>query len=173
MLRTLTALLLALCYAGIVAGLSLHVFALATGHTVPIAAVFVMHFGMFAVGFPTIIISNKLSSSIRPKDLWAAVRAATPVWFRRFVIALGAYWAIVFMVFLFVVSKHDTQGDGPMPPRTLAYFSAGWTIGYAGLAQYLYFARNRLVGQRRCPQGHEVGASAHYCEVCGTPLPVL
>jgi hypothetical protein len=172
MLQVATAILLAFCYAGIVAGVSLHILALATALTVPGPIILAMHLGLFAVAIPTIIISNKVLSSVRPKDLWAAMRAATPVWLYRFVRVLGIYWVMVFLVFILIVSKHETP-DGPMSARTLAFFAAGWTTGYAALAQYLYLVRNRLVARRLCPQGHEVGASARYCEVCGTPLPAL
>jgi hypothetical protein len=168
-LRILSGILLKLCFIGMAIALAVHVSAMFAPGAVADSVVFPMHLGLMALAIPTILVSNKVTAGVRPKDLWPAVRAATPKWLQLFVKVFGVYCLIGFVVFV-ATTEHEKSTDGMMQPRTLAYFSAGWALGYAALAQYLFLVRNRLAIERRCPQGHEVGASAQYCELCGTPL---
>jgi len=84
---------------------------------------------------------------------------------------IAIYAAVNFVVFI-LLTVGKPQGSGPMPPGVVRGFSGHWMIFY-GAAFAILYSYKQVGGEnavRRCVAGHEVSATAKFCEQCGQPV---
>lgn len=158
--------------AGLIASAVVHALSLA-GTVFPITlpdSVFALHVGIFIVGFPTILVSNKITERSPRKDFWKVALRGAPKWVRIAVVAFLVY-AVASML-LSIIFPSLTAVD-LLPANGAGPLSAFWMAFYAAAAATLYSAANilRLDLVRRCTQGHPVvSPTAAFCEQCGSPV---
>jgi hypothetical protein len=92
-----------------------------------------------------------------------------PLWMRKAVIGLFAYYVIVMLVFW--LKTHGNSGNAELtewaPPAVAVPFSCGWAVFYSMLFAVYYSALRTIPWPLRCPNGHRVPPGRGYCEECG------
>ncbi len=130
------------------------------------AGVNVLHYGIFVVWLPTIYVSHRLVKDFKQKDFWNAALRGCPAWMRYLVTVFFGY---AFVSFGVLMVYHLATGQAIPMFRSLsghwmAFYSAAFAVLYSGTHVEKYDQ------QHRCPLGHPVLPSAHYCEQCGNPI---
>lgn len=130
---------------------------------------FFLHIGIFVVWLPAMLVSNRLSSDFKRKDMWKATLRGCPRWMRYTLNGLFIYVVVNFL--LFMLSAPQNRGFGKMSPETLRGFSGHWMLFYAA-AIAIYYSGIHLNDRdvRRCALGHAVSPLAKFCEVCGQEI---
>jgi hypothetical protein len=129
-----------------------------------------LHFGIFVVWLPAILVSTQLTRDFKRKDFWKAALRGCPPWMKYMVYGFFGYALLNFIVFL--VNAPPKGGFGPISPTVVRGFSGHWMAFYSAAMALLYSAahvKDRDAG-RRCPQGHSVSPLAQFCEQCGQPV---
>jgi hypothetical protein len=129
----------------------------------------VLHFGIFVVWIPTVLVATRMGADFKRKDLWKAVLRGCPLWMRYMVYGFFGYALLNFAIFIIAAPK---GGSGPMPPAVVRGFSGHWMAFYSAAAAVLYSATHAVDRDqgRRCGNGHAVGPLALFCEQCGQPV---
>jgi hypothetical protein len=161
----------ALAGIGLVLSLAVHVAALAGSAPFGNAS-FALHFGVFVVWIPTVIIARRQTRDFKQKDFWKAALRGCPTWMKWLTYTFFAY-AIVNFAYFFLT----TEGASPHPSRPpdtaiLRGFSGHWMAFYSAAMSVLYSSTRipSLDAGRQCVQGHPVGPLANFCEQCGSPV---
>lgn len=123
-----------------------------------------LHFGVFIVWIPAMLVSHSATNRVARKDYWKAALQGCPTWLKYMVYGFFAYAFINFFLFFFSSSGSTSGAIRGFSGHWMLFYSAALAMFYAALQR----KRQGLVNQ--CPQGHPVSPSAHYCEVCGQPV---
>jgi hypothetical protein len=164
-------MLLAAC--GFLLSLDAHIMALA-GLSLPGGNwVWGLHIGIFIVWIPTVLVSRQAAQYANRKDFWKVVLAACPVWMRRALYIIFGYAILNFILFLPTTGTHKLQKGVSPPPSVIRGFSGHWMAFYGAAFCSLYSAINapNLFRERKCPNGHPVSPTAHFCPECGYAFP--
>jgi len=167
---------MALAGLGFLLSLAIHVIAL-VGRVPPGGeAVMAMHFGVFVVWLPAMLVSMRLNQG-QPRrgwrgwNTWRNMLAGCPTWMKYGAYGLFAYAFLNF--FLAFGGKTENPSGGIADPLTLRGFSGHWMLFY-GLAFAILFSAFRepwRLKRIKCPAGHEVSHADKFCASCGAGLP--
>jgi hypothetical protein len=131
-----------------------------------------LHMGIFVVWVPTVLVSIRTTRYANKRDFWKVALSGCPVWMKRAFYAFFAYGILNFILFAV------TTGSGPLPagdaaPSVVRGFSGHWMIFYAAAFAILYSSIHapHLFRERKCPKGHAVDPTAHFCPECGYAFP--
>ena len=132
-------------------------------------AVWILHFGLFIVWLPAVVVSIWLVKGYKKKDFWRAVLRGCPTWMRWLTYVLFAYAGVNF--FLVVQGGVGRQGNA-LDDVLLRVFSGHWMLFYFVAAEILYSGIVVARGEpaRRCPNGHPALPLAVDCPECGLAL---
>ena len=127
--------------AGLVVSFWVHVAALRGERVVPEAFFFGLHFGVFVVWLPTVIVAREMTKGLeRRKDYWKIALKYAPDWMRYMVYGFGAYAVVNFILFMMSSPPSHTAGD---PPASVwRGFSGHWMAFYSAAMAVLYSAAN-------------------------------
>ncbi len=89
-----------------------------------------LHVGVFIVGAPAMILSNRLTKGHPRKDYWNIALRGCPRWMRRGASIIFGYCWLRMIVFLFL-SVNQPKPHGAITAGQLAFFSSGWLAFYA------------------------------------------
>ncbi|MGA2256272.1 MAG: hypothetical protein ABSG53_16610 [Thermoguttaceae bacterium] len=139
------------------------------------SAAWSLHFGIFVVWLPAVIVSNGLARDFKRMDFWKAALRGCPDWMRWLTYAFFGYAVVNFLLFVAVAPARGAGGAGGganVPPDVFRGFSGHWMAFYSAAAAILYSAIvvSHSDSARRCPNGHPVLPPASYCEKCGEAL---
>lgn len=125
------------------------------------AALFV---GVFVVWFPTVFRLRKISAAMQSWNGWSVALEGAPRWMRLGAIGLFAYAFVNFFA-----RFGGAPSSGPADSIEFARLASGHAMAFYGIAAALNYAYERRaeLGVWRCPNGHDVGPKANFCEVCG------
>ena len=156
---------------GFLASLGFHFLALA-GVPIPGAkTVWLLHFGIFVVWLPTIVVLRNNFHVPGSRDSWRRALAGCPPWMRVVVYIAFGYAFINFALFFFgTLGQPKPTSD--VPPNVVRGFSGHWMFFYAAAFAALFSAvHSRHPPRTRiCPNGHAVSPAATHCPECGTKL---
>ena len=156
-----------LALAGLVLSVATHIAAL-MGKSGPLGdSVGILHFGIFIVWIPAVIVAKGLTRGLKRSDFWKAVLRGVPVWVRYAMYGLFAYTFVNFVIFIGLGGSSERHATEGMSPETARGFSGHWMLFYAAALAILYSASNVSDRDRQCPNGHRVDALAAVCETCG------
>ena len=129
-----------------------------------------LHIGCFVVWLPAVLVMNRLTKDVPRRDIWKTALRGSPPWMRNMTYAFLWYAMLNFLVFLTNAPK--ATGSGPMPPAVVRGFSGHWMAFYSAALAMLYSGMNlwEQTSPRRCPNGHDVGSMAKFCDQCGQPI---
>jgi hypothetical protein len=137
MMKVLTYPFMALAAIGFVLSVVVHVMSL-LNMTVPFgSSAFALHFGIFIVWLPTVIVSQQATKGIKRADFWKEGLKGCPHWMRIIAIGCGYYALINFAIFIFLAPPKG-QSVSPPPPIVLRGFSGHWMAFYAVAFAVLY-----------------------------------
>lgn len=163
--------LMVLAALGFVLSLIVHVMALA-GYVPPGGeAVFAMHFGVFIVWLPTVLLSLRLNHTLKSRHSWKRSLAGSPRWMRYATYGLFAYAVVNFLI---VAHLTGNQPKAPgVTPTLLRGFSGHWMFFYGMAFSMLYSVHRKpwLLSVAKCPSGHHVNHADRFCSSCGATLP--
>ena len=127
-----------------------------------------LHMGIFVVWIPTVLVSIRTTRYANRKDFWKVALAGCPVWMRRAFYAFFAYGILNFILFA-LTTDSGPQPTGDTAPSVIHGFSGHWMIFYAAAFATLYSTIHapHLFRERKCPKGHSVAPTAHFCSECG------
>lgn len=161
---------LAVC--GFLISLAVHLLALAGRLPPGGEAIFAMHFGIFIVWIPAVLVSIRLNQGQRTRNSWKHMLAGCPDWMRYAAYGLFGYAFLNF--FLAFGGQTTDQGHtNELSPAVLRGFSGHWMLFY-GMAFCILFSAFRkpwLLTTATCPAGHKVSHSDSFCPTCGKALP--
>jgi hypothetical protein len=126
-----------------------------------------LHLGIFIVWLPTIIASTRLARNHPQRDFWKASLRGAPLWASKSLIWLGGYVLVHFFASILLLQGRLGVSKAVEDFRIV---SGHWMIFYGVATGVLYSAIHAVDEERKCPQGHPVSSSAHFCEVCGAPV---
>ena len=166
--KTLLLPFIGLAAVGLVLSMLVHLSAL-FGQPIPLGRkVWGLHFGIFAVWIPAVIVTTLSSRGVVRKDFWKFALRGCPEWFRYLTYGLFGYSLVNFAIFLFKTAK-VSRGEPPSEEVKLIGFSGHWMVFYAAALGLLWsFVRAGENQAPRCPNGHPVGAEAKFCAECGS-----
>jgi hypothetical protein len=154
---------------GLVASSLVHISALcgidlAMGHS------FILHFGIFIVWIPTVLVATQTTLNCKRRDFWKAALRGCPEWMKKITYGFSIYAFFNFAIFLYLLSGK--------PPEDVANsvelrgFSGHWMAFYSAALAVLYSAINikDLDANKKCLNGHTVSPLARHCEQCGAPI---
>ncbi|MCW0460360.1 hypothetical protein NB717_001428 [Xanthomonas sacchari] len=163
--------LLVLAALGFVLSLIVHVMAL-DGYVPPGGeAVFAMHFGVFIVWLPTVLLFLRLNHTLKSRHSWKRSLAGSPRWMRYATYGLFAYAIVNFLI---VAHLTGDQPKAPgVTPTLLRGFSGHWMFFYGMAFSMLYsvYRKPWLLSVAKCPSGHHVDHADRFCSSCGAALP--
>ena len=89
-----------------------------------------LHVGVFIVGAPAMMLSNRLTKGHPRKDYWNIALRGCPRWMRRGAsIIFGYCW--LRMIAFFVLTINQPKPHGAITAAQLAFFSSGWLAFYS------------------------------------------
>jgi hypothetical protein len=134
--------------------------------------VWTLHIGIFVVWIPTVLVSIRTTRYASRKDFWKVALSGCPPWMRKALYVLFAYAILNFILFM-LTTTNAPHPAGDAPPSVVRGFSGHWMIFYAAAFATLYSAIHapRLFRDRKCPNGHAVDPTAHFCPECGYAFP--
>jgi hypothetical protein len=127
-----------------------------------------VHMGIFVVWIPTVLVSMRTTQYSNRKDFWKVALSGCPVWMRRAFYAFFAYGIVNFILFAVNIGS-GRHPAGNAAPSVIRGFSGHWMIFYAAAFATLYSSIHapQLLRERKCPKGHAVDPTAHFCPECG------
>jgi hypothetical protein len=138
--------------------------------------VFAMHFGIFVVWLPAMLVSMRVTQGLprrgwRAWSTWRHMLAGCPPWMRYAAYGLFAYAFPNF--FLAFGRAPESSPRGMTDPATLRGFSGHWMLFYGVAFAILYsaFREPWRLKRIKCPAGHDVSHADKYCSSCGAELP--
>jgi len=152
---------------GLVLSLWVHLGAVMGRRVAPQSFFWMLHGGIFVVGFPTIFVAQRLVGRVNRKDFWKVVLKGSPDWMRYMVYGFFGY-AIV--NFLFFMTKAPSGSGGNPPAVVWRAFSGHWMAFYSAALAVLYSAAHMAGTAPRCVNGHLASPNAIYCNRCGQPV---
>jgi hypothetical protein len=162
---------MALAALGFAISLGVHLLAL-SGRLPPGGkAVYAMHFGLFVVWIPAVLVAMRLSQGQRSRLSWDQILDGCPAWMRYAAMGLFGYAFLNFFLAFGIPAQNNFGGE--LTPEVLRGFSGHWMLFY-GLAFATLlsaYRKPRLRTSAKCPAGHEVAHSDSTCPTCGTALP--
>ena len=137
------------------------------GSLTPLGEAWYLHFGIFVVWIPTVLISNKMCRGLdNPRrDAWKVILRGCPTWMRYLLYGLFAYAFINF----FRGFASFGRGDDRDSLDTIRTFSGHWLVFYYAAFATLYSFHN-LTGVRPiriCANGHVGDVEDEFCRKCG------
>ncbi len=138
----------------------------------PPKAAWGLHFGIFVVWLPTVLVSQGLTREFKQREFWNAALRGAPPWASTALKGLMAYAIANFVLFMFQTTQGGAKPDEAAEARM---FSGHWLIFYGAAAATLYSAaqlREHGDRPRTCLNGHAVSVAARFCEQCGAPVNV-
>src|SRR5688572_3222051 len=149
---------------GLIISMLIHVSTLVGLAVPPFASSTYLHFGVFIVWAPAVLLMQPLTKEFKQKDLWRGALRGCPPWTMRAIQILGGYAFLNFFAFLYL-ERGRSQSEIP-DEWTVRLFSAYWICFYAtALAVfYSYWVTRSRDMARRCPNGHAAPPTANYCE---------
>jgi hypothetical protein len=136
----------------------------------PPQAAWALHFGIFVVWLPTVLVSQRLTKDFKQREFWTAALRGAPPWAATALKWLMGYAVANFLFFMFQTTQDSGARNAVIEARG---FSGHWMIFYGAAAATLFSAarlRERGDQPRVCLNGHSVSLSARYCEECGSPV---
>ena len=131
-----------------------------------------LHFGIFVVWIPTVLVAYQGSRYANRKDFWKVTLAGCPPWMRVSLYVLFGY--AIFNFVLFLASNPPRQSIYDAPLSTIRGLSGHWMLFYGAAFAVLYsrIRAPQLYQPHKCPQGHLVSPMARFCPECGYAFPV-
>jgi hypothetical protein len=130
-----------------------------------------LHFGIFIVWIPTVIVAQKLSKDVPRKDFWRAALRGCPTWMKGMTYLFFGYAFINFAVFIFS-KKTGSGNDLGASSVEFRGFSGHWMAFYSAALSVL-FSSTKIdwsARDKRCRNGHVVSTYAKFCDECGAPI---
>lgn len=130
---------------GLALSLWVHLGAVAGRRVAPEAFFWMLHFGMFVVWTPAVLVSIKRVGSTRRKDYWKLALRGAPEWMRYMMDCMLGYAMLNLAVFIFPPRQ---GGSGANPPVVVwRGFSGCWMAFYSIALAILYSAAVPTVDQ--------------------------
>ena len=164
-MKTLAAPLIGIAALGLVLSVFVHLSALLQFRNPLGKAAWALHVGIFVVGFPAVLVAQRLTNEAKQKDWWRVALRGCPRWMQYMTYAFFVYAILNFG--LFVLTGKAAKEDESI---VLRGFSGHWMVFYSGIMAILYSFMRVGDVQLRCISGHPVSPLANYCEVCGQAI---
>ena len=131
-----------------------------------------LHFGIFVVWIPVVIVMNSLTKDFKNRDLWKAALRACPKWMKYLTYFFFGYAILNFILFAIIDIGGGRGGGVGTPSNVYRGFSGHWMAFYCAAMAILYSAIHMKEHDeaRRCPNRYPVSPSAKFCEECGSKI---
>jgi hypothetical protein len=169
MTKLISAPFIALSAVGLLASLTVHLYALFNLPNPLGSFVWALHVGIFVVFFPAILTTNKALSNekFQQKDFWAVALKGCPPWMRTMVYGFFGY---AFLNFAYFIAFAEKDPHNANTAATVRGFSGHWMAFYSASLALLYSSTNHV--EAKCVNGHVASSAAKFCEECGGPVTV-
>jgi hypothetical protein len=170
MLNVLLKPFIAISAIGLLLSIFVHVIALSGGQVPYSSYAWNLHFGIFIVWFPAILVSQRLTTDFKRKDWWKAALRGCPTWMKYMTYFFFGYAVINFIIFM-VIMQGLGKGSTANDASQFRGFSGHWMAFYSAALSILYSATKAksLDKGRKCRNGHPASPLAKFCEECGAP----
>ncbi|MCG7584857.1 hypothetical protein [Photobacterium sp. OFAV2-7] len=122
-----------------------------------------LHFGIFVVMPPAMVIGSRLSKGFPKQQVWQAMLRGCPLWMKVVFYFLFAYMILNFFGFMILENQSGNEDN------YLKGVSGHWLLFYYTAYAVLYSANNITDNDVviKCSRGHSVLPGHKYCSECG------
>lgn len=130
----------------------------------------VLVIGVFVLGLPTVLASNRLVRDVPQRDYWQATFRGCSPWMRSASLGIFLY-AIVNFILLALAGSSEGEPSHGLSSAALAVTGL-LMLFYAMHGATLYSAARvwHESGDIECPNGHKVNPLSKFCNQCGQPV---